>query len=287
MRIGVHSSNLHLMLARSWPGAFAELKPKFVFYEDGRLTAGLLAAGEIDFGGTGSTPPISAEADGLDVVYIAASAQRPANGAIFAAAGSDIRTVADLAGRRVALVDGSFHNYLLARSLESAGLGLRDVETLDIDPAESLPALLDGRVDAWVAMAPRLEKALRRDDLHLVARSGSIIPNRSLFWTVTARGLDSPTRAYIAEELQRIGRAVAAEPRLAAERLAATGAADADVDAWEQVVRSRDFSVAPAGEAVLAEQREEAETLHRHAYLVRFVDIGRAVRGETDERIIG
>lgn len=283
MRIGVHSSNLHLMLARSWPGAFAAVKPEFVHYDDGRLTAGLLAAGEIDFGGTGSTPPISAEADGLDVVYIAASAPRPANGAIFAAAGSDVRTVADLAGRRVALVDGSFHNYLLARSLESAGLGLRDVETLDTDPAESVPALLDGRVDAWVAMAPRLEKALGRADLHLVARSGSIIPNRSLFWTLAARGLDAQARAYIAEELQRIGHAVSVEPRLAAQRLAATGAADADVDAWEQVIRSRDFSVAPAGDAVLAEQQEEAETLRRHAYLARPV----AVRGEADERTIG
>lgn len=287
MRIGVHSSNLHLMLARVWPDAFAEVSPKFVFYGDGRLTAEMLASDAIDFGGTGSTPPIIAEAGGHDVVYIAASAPRPANGAIFAAKGGAIRSVADLAGRRVALVDGSFHNYLLARSLEKEGLSLRDVETLDVDPAESVPALLHGRVDAWVAMAPRLEKALRRDDLHLVTRSGSIIPNRSLFWTIAARGLDEQARDYIVGELQRIGRAVEANPRAAAEMLAATRTADADADAWEQVIRSRDFSVQPASDAVLAEQREEAETLHRHGYLGHHTDRAASPTQKEEERTIG
>ncbi len=287
MRIGVHSSNLHLMLARVWPDAFAAVAPEFVFYEDGRLTAELLASGEIDVGGTGSTPPIVAEAAGHDVVYVAASAPRPANGAIFAARDSAIKTVADLAGRRVALVDGSFHNYLLARSLEKEGLSLRDVETLDVDPAASLAALLEERVDAWVAMAPRLEKALGRDDLHLVTRSGSIIPNRSLFWTIAGRGLDGGTRTYIAQELQRIGRAVEAQPRAAAELLAATRTADADASAWEQVIRSRDFSVLPAGDAVLAEQREEAETLRRHGFLRPAVDTAGSTSHEYEPRTAG
>lgn len=275
MRIGVHSSNLHLMLARSWPGAFADAEPEFVYYEEGRLTGELLESGAIDFGGTGSTPPIAAEARGLDVVYIAASAPRPANGAIISAAAGPIESIADLAGKRVALVDGSFHNYLLARALESVGLGLADVEMLDVEPADSIPSLLDGRADAWVAMAPRLEKALQRDDLRLLARSGSLIPNRSLFWSIGARGLDADAMRYIAAELARIGRAVEAEPRLAAERLAAVHRSEGDVDAWEQVIRARDFSVFSADGVVLAEQQAESETLFRHSYLARPLEIGR------------
>lgn len=278
MRIGVHSSNLHLMLARAWPGAFASFNARFVHYGDGRETAKLLAESEIDFGGTGSTPPITAEAAGLDVVYVAASAPRPANGGIFVRADSGIEDVEGLKGKRVALVDGSFHNYLLARSLDTAGLSLRDVESLETDPADSLPALLEGRVDAWVAMAPRLEKASGRPDLHLVARCGSIIPNRSLFWTLAGRELSAESRAGIAAELARIGREVGANPRLAAERLAASEAGGADVEAWERVIRSRDFSVAAADEGVLSEQQEEADTLYRHAYLERPVRIARLQR---------
>ncbi|MGO8374092.1 ABC transporter, partial [Rhizobium ruizarguesonis] len=42
MRIGVHPHNLHLRLARLWPGAFVDLQPIFVSYAEGRATAALL-----------------------------------------------------------------------------------------------------------------------------------------------------------------------------------------------------------------------------------------------------
>ena len=58
------------------------------------------------------------------------------------------------------LLDGSFHTYLLARVLETAGLSLRDVTRVELAPAASLHALEAGRVDAWVAMAPLLDGSL-------------------------------------------------------------------------------------------------------------------------------
>jgi len=95
-----------------------------VTYREGRDTAALLEKGDIHFGGTGSTPPIEADARELSAVYIAASAPRPANGAILVRRDSPIRSAADLSGKRISLIDGSFHTYLLARSLEGAGLSL-------------------------------------------------------------------------------------------------------------------------------------------------------------------
>src|SRR6218665_90906 len=106
MKIGVHPNNLHLRIARLWPGAFAEFDPEFVSYREGRDTAGLLEEGVIHFGGTGSTPPIQADSRGLGVPYIAASAPRPANGAILVRKDSQIRTAADLKGTRISLIDG-------------------------------------------------------------------------------------------------------------------------------------------------------------------------------------
>lgn len=266
MRIGVHPNNLHLRLARLWPGAFAELDPIFVPYSEGRDTAALIDQGDIDFGGTGSTPPLEADAHGLGVEYIAASAPRPANGAIFVRAASDISSVADLVGRRISLIDGSFHTYLLARSLEGQGLVLSDVERVESGTRDSLAELLEGRVDAWVAMSPRLEKAIERDDLRLLLRCGAAIPNRSLFWTLRRTGLSSGELESIAAELNRIGREIAADPRTAAQLLAADDRTGTDVDVWERVVRSRDFAVGPIDAAVLAEQQEEADTLHRHGH---------------------
>lgn len=265
MKIGVHPSNLHLTLARLMPEAFALPGVEFIPYPEGRDTAKFLDAGVFDFGGTGSTPPIIASAAGLEVVYIAASAPRPANGGIFVRAGSDIRSVADLRGRRITLVDGSFHTYLLARVLEDAGLLLPDVTRVEVPAADSLAALLDGRVDAWIAMAPRLESALERDDLRLILRCGETIPNRSLFWTLAGRGLDAAARTGIAAALAEVGRRVTADPRAAAEKLALAG--DASTDAWERIIRSRDFTILHADAAILAEQQRESDTLLRHGYL--------------------
>jgi hypothetical protein len=153
--IGVHSNNLHLRLAARWPGAFDGLDATFVTYDEGRDTGRLIAERRIDVGGTGSTPPILDQAQGLDVLYLAASAPRPANGAVLVRAKGGADGVADLAGCRVALLDGSFHTFLLARVLERAGLGLRDVVRVELGPDAARAALADGAVDAWVAAGGR------------------------------------------------------------------------------------------------------------------------------------
>ncbi|MEP7455770.1 ABC transporter substrate-binding protein [Phyllobacterium sp. SB3] len=283
MKIGVHPSNLHLRLAQVWPGAFALLDPEFVNYPEGRDTARLLESKAIDFGGTGSTPPITAEAEGLNVAYLAASAPRPANGGIIVAKDSPIRSVSDLRGKRISLIDGSFHTYLLARSLESDGIFLPDVHRVETGASDGLPALLEGRVDAWIAMDPRLEKALGRSDIRLIVRCGSTIPNRSLFWTLDENGLGEDIRQHIAAELSRIGTEVTADPRLAASRLAESGGGDADIDAWEKVVRSRDFSIFPADGNILSEQQEEADTLYRHKHFkapLRLKQTGQSIPAE-------
>lgn len=275
MRIGVHPNNLHLRLAGVWPGAFAGLDPIFVPYNEGRDTASLLERGAIHLGGTGSTPPIEADARGLGVEYVAASAPRPANGAIFVRADSDIGSVAALAGRRISLIDGSFHTYLLARSLEGEGLALGDVKRIESGPRDSLTELLEGRVDAWVAMSPRLEKAIGRADLRLLVRCGATIPNRSLFWSLARVGLSPAETVAIASELARIGGEISADLVRAARLLAENDRSGTDAEAWERVVRSRDFSVVPIDTAVLAEQQEEADTLFRHGHFGRAVAIGR------------
>lgn len=273
MRIGVHPNNLHLRLASVWPGAFSGLDPIFVPYSEGRDTASLLESGAIHVGGTGSTPPIEADARGLGVEYVAASAPRPANGAIFVREDSDIGSVADLAGRKISLIDGSFHTYLLARSLEGENLALDDVERIESGTRDSLTELLEGRVDAWVAMSPRLEKAISRTDLRLIVRCGATIPNRSLFWSLERIGLSPAEVAGIASELARVGGEITADPVRAAHLLAENDRSGTDAEAWERVVRSRDFSVVPIDAAVLAEQQEEADTLFRHGHFDRAVAI--------------
>ncbi len=265
-RIGHHPNNLHLHLAALWPGAFAAMNPEFIGYPEGRDTAEGLARGEFDIGGTGSTPPILAAASGLSVSYIAASAPRPANGAILVRKTDDSATVADLKGKAVALVDGSFLTYFLAKRLEEAGLTLADIQRRDMAPVPSRDALKDGAVAAWVAMAPHLEQALPTGEFRVLAHCGDLIPNRSLFWTIDKRGISSAAAADFSGELARLGNEIAADPEKAALLLSKDGD-EAERRAWTRVVSGRNWRTAAADSTVLREQQAEADTLFKHGDL--------------------
>jgi len=275
LRVGVHANNLHLRLARAAAAAQGDGRWRFVDYDDGRRTGELLASGAIDLGGTGSTPPLAAQAAGLDIVYLAASPPRPANGALVVAEGHGASTVAGLAGRRIALIEGSFHTYLLALLAEQAGLPLAAFERVDLAPVASAAALREGRVDAWVAMDPLLPAELARGGLAVVPGSQGAIPNRSLFWTVagTAEAKREPITAFLGL-LGSVQDFVAADTSGAAVLLAEAGGADAAQ--WLRVLRSRDWSLAPVDGAVLAEQQAEADCLARHGVLPKSLDLARA-----------
>ena len=278
LRIGIHPNNLHLVLVQALPGVFEGLDVAFVPYAEGRDSAALLAEGRIDVCGTGSTPPILAQAAGMDVTYLAASAPRPANGGLVVAPGSTVATVGDLAGARVALLDGSFHTYLLARELERVGLRLGDVKRVERSPAASLLALQAGEVECWVAMAPMLDQSVAAGRVRLLARCGDTIPNRSVFWTTRQRGLSAAQMDGFVACLQRLGRTITADPSQAARMLADIGSAEVDVAAWRDVVAARDWSIVPAGPEIIAEQQAEADTLHRHGSLARPVDLASSLR---------
>lgn len=278
LRIGVHPSNLHLTLAQHWPGAFASFDAQFVPYAEGRDTGRQLAEGHIDVGGTGSTPPIISQVAGLDVLYVAASAPRPANGGILVAKRSAIQSVKDLAGKKIALLDGSFHTYLLARVLEAEGLTLKDVERVERAPVPSRDALIAGKVDAWVAMAPLLDQTIADGGARLLVPCGATIPNRSVFWTLARRKLAPETIDAFVGELARLGAAIEAEPDRAACILADLKLGGVDVAAWRKAMTGRDWSIVPADAAIIAEQQDEADTLFRHADIPQRIELAAALR---------
>lgn len=277
LRIGVHPSNLHLTLAQHWPDAFASLDVEFVSYGEGRDTGHQLADGHIDVGGTGSTPPIISQVAGLDVLYVAALAPRPANGGILVAKRSSIHSVRDLAGKKIALLDGSFHTYLLARVLESAGLSLKDVERIERAPGPSRDALIAGKVDAWIAMAPLLGQTVADGGARLLAPCGATIPNRSVFWTLGRRNLSPSMIDAFVQELGRLGEAIAAEPKRAAHILVGLRLGGVDVATWRNTVAERDWSIVPADTAIIAEQQDEADTLFHHGDIMDRVKLAAAL----------
>ncbi|WP_058378647.1 ABC transporter substrate-binding protein [Pandoraea norimbergensis] len=284
LRIGVHPNNLHLQLAAlTWPLRWPEtlLTPdglpavQFVAYGEGRDTGRLIADDVIDVGGTGSTPPVLAQHDGVPLVYVAASAPRGANGALVVRAEDGPGDVPGLAGRRVALLDGSFHTSFLAAVLEREGLSLRDVERVELAPADAYRALSDGQVDAWIAMAPWLERVRSEASRWRVLTDiGPYVPNRSVFWA-RREAFRQHTAALDAvfSALTALGRDVADDPAPYAERLAAAGISGAGATSWHAALAARDWQLLPCDAAFYAEQQGEADLLHRHGDLSHTIDI--------------
>jgi sulfonate transport system substrate-binding protein len=70
---------------------------------------------------------VFAQAAGKDLLYVGAEPSKPLSSAILVKAGSPIRSLADLKGRRVALQKGSSAHCLLVRVVDKAGLQWTDI----------------------------------------------------------------------------------------------------------------------------------------------------------------
>jgi len=134
-----------------------------------------LNVGSIDFGVTGETPPVFAQAAKADLVYVAYEPPAPTSEAILVPKDSPIQSVADLKGKKVVLNKGSNVHYLLVRALQDAGLKYTDIQTVFLPPADARAAFERGAVDAWVIWDPyqaaaeqQLQARTLKDGTHLV-----------------------------------------------------------------------------------------------------------------------
>lgn len=113
-----------------------------------------LNVGAIDFGISGETPPIFAQAAGAPLVYLAYDPPAPQGEAILVPGDSPLKSVAELKGKKVALNKGSNVHYLLVKALEKAGLKYTDIQPVFLAPSDALAAFTRGSVDAWVIWDP-------------------------------------------------------------------------------------------------------------------------------------
>jgi sulfonate transport system substrate-binding protein len=113
-----------------------------------------LNVGSVDFGVTGETPPVFAQAAGADLLYVAHEPPAPTGEAILVPKDSPIKSVAELKGKKVVLNKGSNVHYLLVRALEDAGLKYSDIQPVYLPPADARAAFERGSVDAWVIWDP-------------------------------------------------------------------------------------------------------------------------------------
>jgi sulfonate transport system substrate-binding protein len=123
-------------------------------FQSGTALLEALNAGSIDFGRTGDSPPIFAQAAGTPVVYIAAGKSKYNGSAILVPKNSSIHTLKDLKGKKIGFAKGSSSHYLLIKALENAGIDYKDITPAYLQPADGRVAFEKGNIDAWVVWDP-------------------------------------------------------------------------------------------------------------------------------------
>jgi putative hydroxymethylpyrimidine transport system substrate-binding protein len=126
----------------------AGLMVEFVAPADPNDPPKLVAAGRGDLA-ISYQPALTLHAErGLPLARIATLVATPLNTLVVLREGP-VRSIADLKGRRIGFSVGGFEDALLGAMLRQAGLGLRDVQLVNVNFSLS-PALLAGRVDAVI-----------------------------------------------------------------------------------------------------------------------------------------
>ncbi|MEV8589121.1 ABC transporter substrate-binding protein [Streptomyces sp. NPDC051180] len=279
--IGVHRSNpslYHLSRLGYAEEELAALGETVTWhpYTDGVRTGAFLADGTIDFGGTGSTPPVTAQAAGHDIVYTAVSAPRPDHGALLVPEDSPVRGVADLKGGTVHLAVGSWQTHLVAKALDDAGLSYATDITAVRGDSGSEARLRAGEITAWVAQGAELAAARRTGGLRTLIRTGEVISDRSVFFTRRDLAETRPELVgALTRALRRADDWAAAHPREAAEIAAADQGGT--VEDWESALRALPWTIEEVSEEFIAEQQQAADVFHRTGFIDRAVTVADAL----------
>lgn len=191
VRIGYQKNGV-LLLAKS-RGQFAAALPG-VTVEWSEFVAGpplleALAAGAVDLGATGDSPPLFAQAAGAPLRYVAVQPLTGQSEAILVPERSTLTGVEQLRGKRVAFTKGSSSHLLVVKALAKAGLALSDVQPIYLSPADAASAFAAGSLDAWATWDPYLALA-QRDQAARILTDGAAVARSDAFVLASARLVD-------------------------------------------------------------------------------------------------
>ncbi|MBD2232120.1 ABC transporter substrate-binding protein [Phormidium tenue] len=154
-----------------WPWAIAAEEGLFeknganveLIWFDGYLESmQALAAGQLDANSQTLNDTISFAGDAVNgMVAVLVNDNSAGNDKVIGAEG--INTVADLAGKTVALEEGVVGDFLLSLALKDAGLTRDDVDIKNLETGAAATAFAAGQVDGFAGWVPFWETALSRE----------------------------------------------------------------------------------------------------------------------------
>jgi sulfonate transport system substrate-binding protein len=234
-------------------------------------------AGAIDFGQTGETPPIFAQAAAADFIYIAHEPPAPKGEAILVPKDSPIKSVADLKGKKVALNKGSNVHYLLVELLEKAGVKYSDIEPVFLAPADARAAFERGSVDAWVIWDPYQASAEVTIGARTLADGTDVVPNNQFYLARKAFADANPQIVdQVIESVAGVDRWAEGNAAAVAAQLSAGIGIPAPV--LELALKRQTYGITSLDADTIAQQQSIADTFFKLGLLPKAIDVTTIVR---------
>ena len=151
-----------------------KIKVEYPEITSGAKQTEALAAGSLEFlNALGGTSAILAAANGVDVKVVGVYSRAPKAFTILAMS-PDIKSAADLKGKKVAGPKGTILHQVLLSALEQKGLSVNDVSFANMDLPQAVSALVAGHVDAALIAGPAVLKATEAG-AHVVATGEGLV----------------------------------------------------------------------------------------------------------------
>jgi sulfonate transport system substrate-binding protein len=221
-----------------------------------------LGAGAIDYGYTGDSPPIFAQAAHANLLYAGAIPARGYGQAILVPAASSIESISDLKGKKVAVAKASSAHNLLVTALESVNLPWSDITPVYLAPPDAAAAFVRGAVDAWSIWDPFLAIAELKQKARALPLDRSVSAQNSFFL------VNGDFAAKHPDVVATINGAVATATTWAdqhRDQVAAIlcEASGVDLAAEQRSVNRAEFTFGPINSDVLAQQQAVADRFQR------------------------
>jgi NitT/TauT family transport system substrate-binding protein len=157
----------------AWPGWFPwQVSEEAGIFKENKLSVALkwfdgytdslsaLAASKVDANSQTLNDTISAVSKGADQVIVLVNDNSTGNDQIIVT--PEIKAVADLKGKKIAVEEGTVDHYLLLLGLKKAGLAAKDVQIVPLETGKAAAAFVAKQVDAVAAFAPFTTTAMKR-----------------------------------------------------------------------------------------------------------------------------
>ncbi|MEA3394993.1 MAG: aliphatic sulfonate ABC transporter substrate-binding protein [Pseudomonadota bacterium] len=210
LRIGYQKSAVNLVILKQQSvleKRFPATKVSWIEFPAGPQLLEALSVGSLEFGLTGDSPPVFAQAAGKDLLYVGAEPPKPDSSAILVLKDSPVKKLADLKGRKIALQKGSSAHYLLVRAVEKAGLQWSDIQPVYLAPADARAAFERRSVDAWAIWDPYYAATELAIQARVLATGRDLSSNNSFYLASRAFATQhAPAVAVLFDELTRADR---------------------------------------------------------------------------------